>query len=43
LRLEGESDLHPDIQEGLYRIAIEALNNVLKHAQASCVTVSLIQ
>ncbi len=43
LRLEGESDLHPDIQEGLYRIAMEALNNVLKHAQASCVTVSLIQ
>ena len=43
LRLEGEGQLSPDIQEGLYRIALEALNNVLKHAQASCVTVSLIQ
>jgi signal transduction histidine kinase len=43
LRLEGEGQLSSDIQEGLYRIALEALNNVLKHAQASCVTVFLIQ
>jgi signal transduction histidine kinase/ligand-binding sensor domain-containing protein len=43
LELEGEGELSQDIQEGLYRIALEALNNVLKHAQASCVTVSLIQ
>jgi signal transduction histidine kinase/ligand-binding sensor domain-containing protein len=43
LRLEGGGQLSPDVQEGLYRIALEALNNVLKHAQASCVTVSLIQ
>jgi signal transduction histidine kinase len=43
LRLEGEGDLPPGIQEGLYRIALEALNNTLKHAQASCVTISLIQ
>ena len=43
LELEGESELSQDIREGLYRIALEALNNVLKHAQASCVTVSLIQ
>ena len=42
LRLEGECQLSPDIQEGLYRIALEALNNVLKHAQANCVSVSLI-
>jgi len=42
LKLEGEGELSQDIQEGLYRIALEALNNVLKHAQASCVTVSLI-
>jgi signal transduction histidine kinase/ligand-binding sensor domain-containing protein len=43
LRLEGEGQLSPDVQEGLYRIALEALNNVLKHAQANCVTVSLTQ
>jgi signal transduction histidine kinase/ligand-binding sensor domain-containing protein len=43
LELEGEGELPQDIQEGLYRIALEALNNVLKHAQASCVTVSLIR
>jgi signal transduction histidine kinase/ligand-binding sensor domain-containing protein len=43
LILEGEVDLPHDLQEGLYRIALEALNNVLRHAQASCVTVSLIQ
>ena len=43
LRLEGEGQLPPGIQEGLYRIALEALNNVLRHAQANCVTVSLIQ
>jgi signal transduction histidine kinase/ligand-binding sensor domain-containing protein len=42
LKLEGERQLPPDVQEGLYRIALEALNNVLKHAQANCVTVSLI-
>jgi signal transduction histidine kinase len=41
--LEGEGQLPPGIQEGLYRIALEALNNVLRHAQASCVTVALIQ
>jgi signal transduction histidine kinase len=43
LRLEGEGQLLPGVQEGLYRIALEALNNVLRHAQASCVTVALIQ
>lgn len=31
----------PEIEEGLYRIAIEALNNVLKHATATEVLVSL--
>jgi signal transduction histidine kinase len=43
LILQGEVELPQDIQEGLYRIALEALNNVLKHAQASCVTVLLIR
>jgi signal transduction histidine kinase len=42
LLLDGEGDLSPDVQEGFYRIALEALNNVLKHAEATCVTISLI-
>ncbi len=29
------------IEEGLYRIAVEALNNALRHAQARCISVSL--
>ncbi len=38
---EEISDLPPEIEEGLYRIAQEALNNILKHAQAHRVTVHL--
>ena len=38
---EGEIRLPPEIEEGLYRIAQEALNNALKHAQAHGITVSL--
>ena len=34
-------DLPPDVEEGLYRIAQEALNNALKHAQATRETVRL--
>ena len=40
-RVEGASKLAPDVEEGLYRIAQEALNNALKHAHASSVSVVL--
>ncbi len=43
LRVEGEGRLPFEIEEGLYRIAQEALNNALKHAQARKVTVYLRQ
>ncbi len=32
-----------DVEEGLYRIALEALNNALKHAQAQTIKVHLRQ
>ena len=35
--------LPPAMEEGLYRIANEALNNALKHAHARNITVSLVQ
>ncbi|MGD8623363.1 MAG: GAF domain-containing protein [Anaerolineae bacterium] len=41
LTVEGEGRLSPNVEEGLYRIAQEALNNVLKHAQANQVSVRL--
>jgi signal transduction histidine kinase len=41
LHIEGEGRLPPDVEQGLYRIALEALNNALKHARARTVTVSL--
>lgn len=41
--VEGEGGLPPGVEEGLYRIAQEALNNALKHAQAHRVTVHLRQ
>lgn len=40
-RTEGEGHLSPDVEEGLYRIAQEALNNALRHAHARSVSVSL--
>jgi signal transduction histidine kinase len=39
LRVEGEFDLAASREEAFYRIALEALNNSLKHALASAVTV----
>jgi signal transduction histidine kinase len=41
VRVDGERELRPDVQVGLYRIAQEALNNVVKHAQAQRVDVRL--
>jgi signal transduction histidine kinase len=38
---EGEVELAPDLEEQLYGIAQEALNNALKHARASQVVVSV--
>lgn len=34
-------ELPPDVEQGLYRIALEALNNSLKHASATSVTVRI--
>jgi signal transduction histidine kinase len=41
--IEGDICVPPPIEEGLYRIVQEALNNVLKHAHARTVTVTLAQ
>jgi two-component system nitrate/nitrite sensor histidine kinase NarX len=41
LNAQGERKLPPDVQVGLYRIAQEALNNVVKHAHASQAVVTL--
>jgi len=41
LLVEGQVELPALVEEGLYRIAQEALNNALKHAEASLVTVSI--
>ncbi len=45
LKVEGEDgyQLPPRLEDGLYRIAQEALNNALKHAQARHITISLRQ
>ena len=41
LRVDGERILPLGIEEELYRIALEALNNAIKHARAQCVVVHL--
>jgi PAS domain S-box-containing protein len=41
LHTEGERKLPADVQIGLYRIAQEALNNVVKHARASEAVITL--
>ncbi|HEY9076146.1 MAG TPA: PAS domain S-box protein [Anaerolineaceae bacterium] len=41
LSAEGERKLPADVQVGLYRLAQEALNNVVKHAKASQAVVTL--
>jgi len=41
LQAQGNGRLPSDVEEGLYRIAQEALNNALKHAQAGSVDVCL--
>lgn len=41
LEVSGPGDLPPEVSEGLYRIAQEALNNVAKHSGASRAAVRL--
>jgi nitrate/nitrite-specific signal transduction histidine kinase len=41
LLVDGEIDLPAPVEEGLYRIAQEALNNALRHAAATSVAVHL--
>jgi signal transduction histidine kinase len=43
LTMEGGLRLTPDLEESLYHISQEALNNALKHARASKVAVRLQQ
>jgi len=41
LQVDGDLKLAPEVEEGLYRIAQEALNNTLRHARASGISVVL--
>ena len=41
IEVDLKRHLSRDLEEGLYRVALEALNNVLKHAQAKRVEIKL--
>jgi signal transduction histidine kinase len=41
LQVKGDIDLLPGVEEALYHISQEALNNALKHADATEITVTL--
>jgi signal transduction histidine kinase len=44
LDMPGEFDgLPPEVEQGIYRITEEALNNTARHANAQCVMVSLLR
>jgi signal transduction histidine kinase len=43
IEIRGDGPLSPEVEEGLYRIAQEALNNSLRHAYAKNVSVLLQQ
>lgn len=43
LQVEGECEIPTQVKKNLFRIAQEALNNVVKHARAKCVTLKLNQ
>jgi signal transduction histidine kinase len=42
LQVEGEFNLPIEMQEGLYRVVQESLNNALRHAGADSVTVTIV-
>ena len=41
LTIEGLSEMPPDVHTAIYRIVQEALNNIVKYAQANQVSISL--
>jgi PAS domain S-box-containing protein len=42
VRVEGQPTCPPDVKIGLYRIAQESLNNVIRHARARAAEISLL-
>jgi len=42
LQVEGERDLPADVTLTFYRIAQEALNNAIKHAEATTIDIALV-